>query len=257
VRVDSLDTTGYQELPYRQSNNMNKKTIICIPGLGASKASFSALTQTALGEKYHVTAVDLPGFGELWSETVPDDPIAAAAGMLARRVEQLGGQNVVLVGHSLGGAVAILAAGMLKNNVIGLASIEGNLIAEDCGMSRRLANATRHAEIETVKKRAISEAARSDNPGVRAWAEDAANVSLDTLAKYSRRLVERSDSGELLRQFLSGEYRKLYLYGDDYIGHPVLPRLEAVPREYVRGAGHINFTGDAPHACAHAISNIF
>src|SRR4051794_10519724 len=102
---------------------MPEKTIVCIHGLGASKASFSALTQTALAQEHHLVAVDLPGFGALCAADVPNNPITNAAEILAHEVEKRGWQNVILVGHSLGGAVALLTASRVEGQVWGVASV--------------------------------------------------------------------------------------------------------------------------------------
>src|SRR3954447_2845071 len=125
---------------------MPEKTIVCIHGLGASKASFSALTQTTLAQIHHLVAVDLPGFGDHCAANVPDNPITSAAELLAHEVEKRGWRDVLLVGHSLGGAVALLTASRVKGRVWDVASVEGNLVAEDCGMSRRLATAASAAD---------------------------------------------------------------------------------------------------------------
>ena len=235
---------------------MSEKTVFCIHGLGSSKASFAALNQTSLARNNRIIAMDLAGFGERWADPVDSDPITRSAEALAREVETIGGQNATLVGHSLGGAVVLLAAKMVAGQVWGIASIEGNLIAEDCGMSRRLAVAGTIAACTAIKSKAMSEAERSENSGVGDWARDVSNVSPATLQMYSRELVALSDSGELLRQFRAERCRKLYLYGDEYVGHPVLERLAPIHAAYIRGACHINFIGDAPEACADALSQM-
>jgi len=179
-----------------------------------------------------------------------------AAQEVADEINAIGGHNVILAGHSLGGAVALLAAKMAKAEVFGIASIEGNLIAEDCGLSRRIAMAPSVTEREAIRAEAISDAEHSHNTGVRDWASDLSRVNAATLFKYSKQLVELSDGGELLEQFISDGYRKVYLYGDEYSGHPILTRLGSVPVQYIAGAGHINFIGDAPEANALALSNL-
>jgi pimeloyl-ACP methyl ester carboxylesterase len=235
---------------------MSSKTIICIHGLGASRASFSPLARTRLASKSVLKAVDLPGFGARCDESVPDDPLSAAAQELADEINAIGSHNVILVGHSLGGAVALVAAKMAKADVFAVASIEGNLIAEDCGLSRRIAMATTVAEREAIRAEAIADAGQSHNTDVRDWASDLSRVSAATLFKYSKQLVDLSDSGELLEQFISDGYRKIYLYGDEYSGHPILNRLGSIPTQYVAGAGHISFIGDAPEANALALSSL-
>lgn len=163
---------------------------------------------------------------------------------------------MILAGHSLGGAVALQISRIVSNQVWGIASIEGNLIAEDCGMSRRFAAAMTPAECAAIKSKAIYEAERSENPGIRDWARDLSNVSPTTLQMYSKQLVALSDSGELLRQFRAERCRKIYMHGDEYVGHPVLECIGSIHVEHIKGAGHVNFVGDAPQACARALSRI-
>jgi pimeloyl-ACP methyl ester carboxylesterase len=85
--------------------------LICIPGLGGTKASFLP-TLSALAEHHRVIALDLPGFGE------SDKPIAAGydAPYFARAVfalmDALQLDDAHLAGNSMGGRVA-LEAGMM------------------------------------------------------------------------------------------------------------------------------------------------
>jgi pimeloyl-ACP methyl ester carboxylesterase len=93
------------------------KTILCLPGLGGTKASFLA-TVAALADSYRVVAVDLPGFGE------SDKPIAAPydAPWFARSVvsllDALEVKRAHLVGNSMGGRVAI-EAGFVEPERVG------------------------------------------------------------------------------------------------------------------------------------------
>jgi pimeloyl-ACP methyl ester carboxylesterase len=80
--------------------------VVLLHGLGASKASFLP-TIAALGGRHRVVALDLPGFGDSVK------PIGARydAPYFARSViavtEALGLQRVHVLGHSLGGRVAL------------------------------------------------------------------------------------------------------------------------------------------------------
>jgi pimeloyl-ACP methyl ester carboxylesterase len=80
--------------------------IVCIHGLGATKASFLP-SVAALADDWRVIAVDLPGFGE------SDKPLGAAydapyfAGAVTALLDELGMERAHLVGNSMGGRVAI------------------------------------------------------------------------------------------------------------------------------------------------------
>jgi pimeloyl-ACP methyl ester carboxylesterase len=93
------------------------KTVLCLPGLGGTKASFLT-TVAALADSYRVVAIDLPGFGE------SDKPIAAPydAPWFARTVvsllDALEIKRAHLVGNSMGGRVAI-EAGFVEPQRVG------------------------------------------------------------------------------------------------------------------------------------------
>ena len=80
--------------------------MVCIHGLGATKVSLLP-TVAALSDRWQVTAVDLPGFGE------SDKPLRAAydapffAGAVIALLDELGIERVHLIGNSMGGRVAI------------------------------------------------------------------------------------------------------------------------------------------------------
>jgi len=68
-------------------------------------------------------ALDLPGHGYSdMSERIPADP-EGMAGLLPELLDRLGTARVVLVGHSLGGAVALFAAARFPERVAGLALV--------------------------------------------------------------------------------------------------------------------------------------
>jgi len=95
------------------------ETVVCVPGLGGTKASFLP-TVAALADSYRVVAMDLPGFGE------SDKPIGAPynAAWFARSVfallDELGLERAHLIGNSMGGRVAIEAGLTEPDRVDGL-----------------------------------------------------------------------------------------------------------------------------------------
>ena len=80
--------------------------VVAVHGLGATKGSFLP-TVIALSDRFHVIALDLPGFGD------SDKPIGARydPGFFARAVvdllDALGLDRADLIGNSLGGRVAL------------------------------------------------------------------------------------------------------------------------------------------------------
>lgn len=87
------------------------ETILFIHGLGGSLSSWAAV-MGELAEHYRVAAIDLPGHGSSDKPSVnnADYSIAGLATTVGEVVEKLDLAPVVLVGHSLGGAVALQLA---------------------------------------------------------------------------------------------------------------------------------------------------
>jgi pimeloyl-ACP methyl ester carboxylesterase len=101
------------------SAGVGPETVLCLHGLGGTKASFLP-TVAALADRYRVVAMDLPGFGD------SDKPIGAPydAAWFARSafhtLDALGVGEAHLVGNSMGGRVAIEAGLMHRDRVRGL-----------------------------------------------------------------------------------------------------------------------------------------
>ncbi|MEU3626213.1 hypothetical protein BS329_37645 [Amycolatopsis coloradensis] len=81
--------------------------ILLIPGEGSVAEEWYDVIQ-GLASHYRTIAVDLPGYG--YTEPITDASVAAFAAFVWRFARVIGLQRPVLIGHSLGGAVAVQAA---------------------------------------------------------------------------------------------------------------------------------------------------
>ena len=94
------------------------ETLLCLHGLGGTKASFLPTLAALAGPELRVVALDLPGFGE------SDKPIGAPydAPWFARAsfdaMDALGIRSAHLAGNSMGGRVAI-EAGLIDRSRVG------------------------------------------------------------------------------------------------------------------------------------------
>jgi pimeloyl-ACP methyl ester carboxylesterase len=95
--------------------------IVFVHGMGSSSATWEAC-MTALENQYEVVAIDLPGHGR---STVPDDPADYSRGRVLIYLDEVLAQfkqPAVLVGHSLGGYLALAHAatrpGLAKGIVV-------------------------------------------------------------------------------------------------------------------------------------------
>lgn len=130
--VNSLLTT------YEDTGNNQGKVILCLHGWGDDRRTFAGLTK-ALQSSYRVISVDLPGFGssqaphEVWGL---EDYVSFLVDFLKKlQIEELS----ALIGHSNGGALAILALsrGMLSTQrlvLLGAAGIRDQEKAKKLGL---------------------------------------------------------------------------------------------------------------------------
>lgn len=107
--------------------------VVWIHGLGEQSASFDAIALHPQLAGYAHVLVDLPGYGRSPWPAAPapaGDSLDALADLLAA---WLAGRRAVLVGHSLGGALATLVAERVA--VAGVVNVDGNLSRGDCTFS--------------------------------------------------------------------------------------------------------------------------
>jgi len=93
------------------------RPVVFVHGLGGSLITWS-LNLTAFAERFRICALDLPGAGNS-AKPAMDYSVPALADFLVRFLDALGPewQRVNVVGHSLGGAVALAFAGHYPDRV--------------------------------------------------------------------------------------------------------------------------------------------
>jgi pimeloyl-ACP methyl ester carboxylesterase len=228
------------------------KTIICLHGLGASSASFDDLKRSDYLADYQILTPDCAGHAKLLKETYQGDPLDFAAGQISTAIKNVG-KTVALVGHSMGGALAILILQKIPDLVSAVISIEGNLIGEDCGLiSRKIAAAKTTDDILKLRHDLVEFGRKSPNSGLQRWAEDIAEIAPQTLKDYASSLVMHSDRGDLIKTFTAFPKSKAYIHGDAYTDHVLLHKLGTIPSYHVAGADHFVMQ-DAPACCANLI----
>jgi len=104
-------TIGQQRIVYREAGEA-RPPLLLVHGAGGSSRHFAGLLGP-LGRVRRTVAIDLPGHGR----SSPLDPAAPASELLERYrdvctelAERLGLGRFVFIGHSMGGAIGLLAA---------------------------------------------------------------------------------------------------------------------------------------------------
>ena len=111
-------------------------TMLFVHGLGESGLCFEDVARHPALEAFTRIIVDLPGYGRsVWERPVPS--LAALADRIAAFSSTRARSPVVLVGHSMGGVVAQLAAERHPGAFHAIIDVDGNLSVGDCSFSGR------------------------------------------------------------------------------------------------------------------------
>lgn len=127
-------------------------TVVWLHGLGERAATFApVIAAPALAPLRHVI-LDLPGHGARAAEPGPPPSIDATADQLAAWLADQ--PPVVVVGHSLGGVIALALAERAPARLRAVVDVEGNVALPDCTYSSQIAayppdefGARGHAEV--------------------------------------------------------------------------------------------------------------
>ena len=112
--VNSKDGTGISFY----TEGSGEPALVFIHGWSCDKSYWAGQVK-AFSPKYKVITIDLAGHGESGLER-KDYTMQLFGEDVAAVVNELGLKKVILIGHSMGGAVVIEAANLLKGKVIGL-----------------------------------------------------------------------------------------------------------------------------------------
>jgi pimeloyl-ACP methyl ester carboxylesterase len=231
-------------------------TILYIHGLGCSKADVMEMTSFPELQSFRLVSADNPGCGDSpYDENHPLN-IDGIVELIENFVTHLRLNRFLLVGGSMGGAVALLYAERNPDKIAGFVNVEGNLAPEDCMFSRKvIPHAYSHFEkiVFPQMKKALSAKA---GPGVAQHLRVLEKANPRAYYDYAFQTVEYSDHGNLLERFLSLQIPKCFLYGSENRHLSYLQRLlesECVVIE-IPNAGHFLFY-DQPNHYAAALSS--
>jgi len=206
--------------------------ILFIHGLGCSKESFDdafGLTQFA---GFQLMSIDLPGYGDSSKPTNFSYSMEDQAEILKLVLDDVRAEKVHIVAHSMGGAVGLLLAEVILNTLASFTNIEGNLIAEDCGLISRKAASIPFSEFRDQ----MFDRVRSKGPAP--WRK--LSMKSDALGFYrsSVSLVQWSDNGMLLEKFRELKVSKAYVYGEQNSNMDILNQLEGIRIICIPNSGH-------------------
>lgn len=240
IRVNdvSLRVAGTDVLISAKVRLDSPHLVLFMHGLGCAKSGFDDVFQTDSLNDFSLCTFDFPGHGD----SPPLEPGAYSldfyASVVRALIQRLSPDGVLLVGHSMGGAVGLIAAQSLKLPT-GFVSIEGNLLARDCGLvSRKIAAQALDEFITRGHTDFLATLRGSARRDSRAWAAWCGMATPAAIHGSARSLVTWSESGKLL-QFFNAIDHRAYCYGaeGDRVSH-LLPCLDRADTYPISGAGH-------------------
>lgn len=221
--------------------------VVFLHGLGAMSSIDFAGLDAALGGR-RAWLVDMPGAGSPYDGA--DASIAGQARFVAGLLDADGVGQVVVFGHSMGGAVAVALAGFRPDLVAGLILAESNLDPGGGTWSRRIASMTEteftaHGCQELIGEQQVE---------CPSWAATLAMSSPTAVHRQAVSLVAGTKPS--WRQVLYGlDCPRFYLFGERNLPDPdesELPR-HGVRVRVVAGAGH-NMAYDNPAGFADTLA---
>ena len=207
--------------------------------LGGCKEQFlDAFSHPGLAGR-ELLAVDLPGFGD--SPLPPDFScsLEAYAELLSGFFLQHRLADVVLVGHSMGGAIGLLLAERLGLACKGFISLEGNLTPNDPVSSRQAARFSQDDFLHGGFEILVEGFRHAHGRAAQFLVQALARCSPLAYHRASLSLVAWSDSGDLLWKLEQLPCSKAYFYGDHTRSLEAVQDLEGeIECIRIPGAGH-------------------
>ncbi|MDP6545975.1 MAG: alpha/beta fold hydrolase [Phycisphaerae bacterium] len=206
-----------------------------IHGLGGSKDAFHHIWERDDFAEYSVLAVDLVGFGESDKPGGFSYKMEAQAQVAAELLAEFPDRKLHVIGHSMGGAVALLFPAEILNSIETFANVEGNLIGADCQLgSRGMVSVPPDVFADEMWPEL-----RAKYSGLAPGYSALDSTTADVMYRSAESLVSWSDSDKLLDAFGALACRKAYFYGSENAAHPTVARVGSIPKVEIKRSGHI------------------
>lgn len=229
--------------------------VVYLHGLGCSKNDFAEAINSPELKEYTLVGFDFPGCGKssyLDGLRLKMDDLVEITHSIISKLQI---DEFIIVGHSMGGLVALLYAERYGEHVKGFINVEGNLAPEDCFFSREVAQHSFTYFTSTLFKSIKQKLTHSLNRGFRKYAGTLEKASERAFFECCPSLVEYSDHGNLIQRYTALKMPKLFVYGSANRTLSYLPLLKKSGCEVVEipQSDHFPFY-DNPHAFYRAIA---
>ncbi len=224
--------------------------ILFLHGIQSNKKLFNELIGQDFLQKYSILIIDFVGFG---NSSKPEDfsyDIADQTKVCKKIIEQLGIKKLHLIGHSLGGIVGTLLLELLKDKVISFINLEGNLVYEDAGLSREVAEYS-FEEFNNKYEQIKNDIRNSSQSSAEKRGEWLQQIPDYVFYKTCRSIIEWSKKEILFKTFVESKVKKLFVYGDQ--NKEKADKLpDSIEKAEIPNSGHFMLL-DNPTICSQLI----
>ncbi|MCI5066465.1 alpha/beta hydrolase [bacterium] len=189
--------------------------VMLLHGIQTNKDVFADWHQSSIGEDCDFIAIDLPGFGRSGKPGQLSYSIDTFATAVLAVADNLGLSKFHVVGHSLGGMVGTTIISRPGNRILSLASLEGNLIASDCGTSATLADCDRNVFRKSGYQELRESIRDSTSPSSALRLAALELTPADIFLSTAQDIVRVSDTSDLEKVFLQSSVPKLMVVGGE------------------------------------------
>ena len=212
-----FSTIGNHRLAYRLQED-GPESFVFVHGLGASRNSFEQCFDMEAFKDYTLAAVDLPGCGEssAWGDF--SYSMKDQADILLRWISDLALDQIILVGHSMGGVICLYLAEALGKQVRAFFNLEGNISRQDCTFSAKIASSDwtdfENRGLEEFKSAVQGLLQETQSPGLKNYYRNISRAHPRAIHLSSVSLVRESCEGNLDQRFLALPLQKWYVFGE-------------------------------------------
>jgi pimeloyl-ACP methyl ester carboxylesterase len=233
--------------------------VVFVHGLGGAASDFEEAFEAAPLDGRCRIAPDLPGFGE---SDKPEDfsyDLAAQAELLEKLLATMGCRTVDVVGHSMGGVVAILLARLHPERIGRLLVAEPNLVPRNARISRSICDFGSEAAFRKGYAAFLGQYDRPERPAAYRFFKTLTQTTPSALFRSATSLLGFADGG-LYRDFLAFGMPRGYLMGArswQVVQEEMMSdfRAAGIACRVIPDAGH-GMMGDNPTAFYGAVAAI-
>jgi pimeloyl-ACP methyl ester carboxylesterase len=222
--------------------------LVFLHGFGSTKEDYADVVQQECLSDRPVLAYDAPGCGattcsDLAALSIPFLVSVASEVLRAKRIERFH-----LIGHSMGGLMALLLADRDPTKVASFVNIEGNLAPEDCFLSRQIVSHP-HPDprifFDQFRDRIWNAGHYSSSLYASALPH---KVRVDAVRPIFESMVDLSDHGNLLDRFVTLPLPRTFMYGQQNSSLSYLTRLaeNGIELAEISHSAHFPMYSNAP-----------